>query len=141
MDGRKNIILYLVLLKFCLNNSAWSSKTKFDKFEKVWSSGERFCSPKDLDKYLRRMVIGKQLTFAADLDKYLWKQASVADLVEYLHILSCGKRSVSIIAMYRFLKKKLPTHKKSSWDFLKEKKSFASFRWRPEDGKTFLLYI
>ena len=141
MDGRKNIIFYLVLLKFCLSNSAWSSKTKFDKFEKVWSSGERFCSPKDLDKYLRRMVIGKQLTFAADLDKYLWKQASVADLVEYLHILSCGKR-------YRFLKKKLSgkrsginEYKKSSGDFLKEKKSFASFRWRPVDGKTFVLYI
>ena len=149
MDGRKNIIFYLVLLKFCLNNSAWSSKTKFDKFEKVWSSGEQFCcSPKDLDKYLRRMVFGKQLTFAADLDKYPWKQASVADLVEYLHILSCGKMSVSSIAMYRFLKKKLSVkrpeineYNKSSGDFLKEKKSFASFRWRPVDGKTFVLYI
>ena len=141
MDGRKNIILYLVLLKFCLNNSAWSSKTKFDKFEKVWSSGERFCSPKDLDKYLRRMVFGKQLTFAADLDKYPWKQASVADLVEYLHILSCGKKSVSIIAMYRFLKKNLSGKRPEINEYKKEKKSFASFRWRSVDGKTFVLYI
>ena len=99
MDGRKNIILYLVLLKFCLNNSAWSSKTKFDKFEKVWSSGERFCSPKDLDKYIRRMVIGKQLTFAADLDKYLWKQASAAELIAYIF------QSSSIKAMDRIVKK------------------------------------
>ena len=58
------------------------------------------------------MVIGKLLTFAADLNKYLWKQASVADLIAYSKMLKLGK----------------------------EKKLFASFKWRPVDGKTFVFY-
>ena len=78
--------LYFVLLVFCLSNSAWPAKTKLDKFEKVWGSGERFCSPKDLDKYLKRMVIA-------------------TDLVTYMKMLSCRKQSVLIKAMDRFVKK------------------------------------
>ena len=70
--------------------------------------------------------------------------------VTYIKMLSCRKQSVLIKAMDRFVKKiltgkileiKEAKYKKSSGDFLNEKKSFASFRWRPVDGKTFVFYI
>ena len=90
------------------------------------------------------MVIGKRLTFAADLDKYLWKQASAANLVAQMQMLNFGKHPASIKAMDRFIKKILAGKRpelNEVGDFLKEKKSFASFRWRPVDGKNFVFYI
>ena len=146
MAGRK-IILILVMLECCLSNKAWPSESKRDRFIKGWGSGKQFYYPNYLDKNVRRMVIGKRLTFAADLDKYLWKQASDADLGDYLKMLSCGKHPASSKVMDRFVKKifsgKRPEvdkneYKKSSGEFVKEKKSFASFRWRPVDGKSFV---
>ena len=139
MAGRK-LILILVMIEFCFFNSAWLSESK----------RKQFSSPNDLDKYLRRMVIGKRLTFAADLDKYLWKQASEADIVAFMKMMSSGRHPASSKEMASFLRKifsgKRPEvdkdeYKKSTGEIVKEKKSFASFRWRPVDGKSFVFYI
>ena len=149
MAGRK-IILILVMLEFCLSNSACHSESKRDRFIEGRGSGKQFSSPNELDKYLRRMVIGKRLTFASDLDENHGKQASAADLGEYMKMWSFVKYPASSKAMDRFFKKifseKRPDvdedqYKKSSGKFVEEKKSFASFRWRPVDGKTFVFYI
>ena len=142
-----NIILIFVMLELCLSDSAWPSENKRDQYIKGGCSGKQFCSPNYLDKYVRRMVIGKRFTFAADLDKYLWKRASAAELIAYLRMLACGKPSSSSKAKDRIVKKiiygKRPEveaeeDKKSNGRFVKQKKSFASFRWRPVDGKSFV---
>ena len=139
MTGRK-IILILVMLEFCTR----------DRFIEGSGCGKKFSSQNDLDKHVRRMFIGKRLTFAADLDKYLWKQASAADLVAYMKMLRGGKHPAFSKAMDRFVNKifsgkrlevEEDENKKSSGKIVKEKKSFASFRWRPVDGKNFVFYI
>ena len=80
--------------------------------------------------------MGKRLTYTTDLEKYLWIQASGADLVAHLKMLSCGKQPVSMISMYRFVKKNLygkwqeltkETYNKYSREV--GKKSFASLRY------------
>ena len=95
------------------------------------------------------MKIGKRLTLAVDVDKSMWKQAQAADLVAYLKMLSGGKHPASILGMDRFVKKILSRQRTEATEEVnrnisaksgKEKKSFASFRWRPVDGKTFVIY-
>ena len=62
-------------------------------------------------------------------------------LGKYLKTLSIGKRPFTANAMDQYLtnltfgnQAEVPNEHTENEDFVKEKKSFASFRWRPVDG-------
>ena len=90
-------------------DSASSSAIEIDKYIKSMGLGKRAVSANVMDKYLKTLSIGKRPFTANAMDRYV-KQ------------LTFGKRA------------EVPNGDSKCENCVREKKSFASFRWRPVDG-------
>ena len=112
MFGRKGFfLLYFAFSEVCFCDAESPSAIEMDKYVKGLGFGKRSSSANDLDKYMKVLTFGKRPNTAVAMDKFV-KQ------------LTLGKRAEIPDGQYDNLCE----------NCAREKKSFASFRWRPADG-------